>query len=450
MRIVVIGGVAAGMSAASQAKRRSSAEVIVLERGDHVSYGACGLPYNIEDPDRRIDDLVVISADTFRRERGIDVRTGHEVLTIDTERRLVRTRVLSEGRDYDLGYDRLVIATGASAVRLALPGADLPGVFVLRDLADGSAIKQFLAERSPRRAIVLGAGYIGMEMAEALRHRGLEVTVLEKLEQVVPGFEAPVAHQVRDELERNGVRVETGVTVNALEGDSRGLTVHTDRDRFSAELVLASVGVRPSVNVARAAGIELGATGAIAVDDHQRTNVPDVFAAGDCAEARHVVSGRPTWIPLGTTANKQGKVAGANAAGADETFPGIVGTAVFKVFGLEVGRTGLGGAEIGRLGLSAAAVVSTHRTRGHAYPGSKAITTVLLVEHASGRLLGAQIVGGEAVTGRIDVLATALHAGMTVTQLESLDLAYAPPLAPVYDPILIAAGVARKQLVPKR
>lgn len=443
MRIVVIGGVAAGMSAASQAKRRQpDAEVVVLERGRYVSYGACGLPYNIEDPSRRIDDLVVITPDKFRSQRGIDVRTRHEVASIDVDTGHVRVRDLDAGTDYELPYDRLVIATGASAVRLPLPGMGLRGVFPLRELSDGADIKRFLAEHEPDKAVILGAGYIGMEMAEALRGRGVAVTVLEKLDQVIPGFEPAIAAVVRAELVRHEVRVETGVSVTSIEETGGELTVLTDRGSFSAGLVLASVGVRPNVALARAAGVEIGPTGAIAVDDHQRTNVPNIYAAGDCAQAHHLVAGGPAWIPLGTTANKQGKVAGANAAGADERFGGVVGTAAFKVFGLQVGRTGLGRAEAAEAILFS---TSKHGSRGHGYPGSGPITTVLVVD-AGGRLLGAQLVGAEGVKGRIDVFATALHAGMTVAQIEGLDLAYAPPLAPVYDPILIAASVARKEL----
>jgi NADPH-dependent 2,4-dienoyl-CoA reductase/sulfur reductase-like enzyme len=447
MRIVVIGGVAAGMSAASQVKRRRpDAEVVVLEQGPDVSYGACGIPYNIEDPARRIEDLVVITAEQFRNERGIDVRTRQEALAIDLASKVVRVRSIETGQEYERPYDKLVIATGASAVRLPLPGLDLPGVFALRELSHGAAIKRWLAEREPRRAIIVGAGYIGMEMAEALRRRGLEVTVLEKLDQVVPGFEPAIAMAVKEELVRHGVRVETGIGVQAIER-AEDLRVRTDRGAFAADLVLVSVGVRPNVALARAAGVRLGETGAIAVDDRMATSAPDVFAAGDCAEARHLVAGRPAYVPLGTTANKQGKVAGANAAGGDERFGGIVGTAAFKVFDIEVGRTGLGAQEIARLGLDAVAAVSTHRSRGHAFPDAKTITTVLFAERRTGRLLGAQMAGGDAVAKRIDVLATALHARMTVGEVESLDLSYAPPFAPVWDPVLVAATVARKELL---
>jgi NADPH-dependent 2,4-dienoyl-CoA reductase/sulfur reductase-like enzyme len=447
MRIVVIGGVAAGMSAASQAKRREpDAEVIALERGDHVSYGACGMPYNIEDPARAIGDLVVMSADTFRTKRGIDVRTGHEVLAIDAAGRRLTVRDRAAGQDYELPWDRLVIATGAHAVKLSLPGIDEPGVFELRVLDDGAAIKRFVADQRPRRAVILGAGYIGMEMAEVLRGLGLEVTVVEMAPQVVPGFGPEVAGAVLAELEAHGVTVRTGAQARAIERSGGTLTVVTDGERFDAELVLVAVGVKPSVELASRAGISLGATGAIAVDDRMQTSVAGIYAAGDCAEAWHLVSDRPTWIPLGTTANKQGKVAGANASGADERFGGIVGTAVFKVFGLEVGRTGLGQREIDRMGLDAVAAASSQPSRAHGYPGGSKVATVLYAERETGRLLGAQMVGREGVTGRIDTLATALHARMTVEQVEGLDLAYAPPFAPVYDPVLIAATVTRKAL----
>jgi len=443
-RIVVIGGVAAGMSAASQARRRQpEAEVVVLERGRHVSYGACGMPYNLEDPARSMEDLVVLTPEKVR-ERGIDLRTRHEVLALDPAARTLTVRDLDADRTGTLAYDALVIATGASPVRPPIAGIDLPGVFFLRELRDGQALKRHLAEARPERAVVVGAGYIGVEMAEALVKRGLGVTVVEKLGQAVPGFEPAIAEAVREELEGHGVAVETGVTVQGIERAGSGLAVVTDRERYPAGLVLVSVGVRPNVALAKAAGIRLGETGAIAVDPGMRTSAPGVFAAGDCAEARHLVSGRPVWVPLGTTANKQGKVAGANAAGADETFAGIVGTAAFKVFDVEVARTGLGFEEAKRLDRDAVAALSRHASRAHGYPGGRTNTTVVVAERGTGRLLGAQMVG-ETAAKRIDVFATALHAGMSVEDVEGLDLSYAPPFAPVYDPVLIAATVARKE-----
>lgn len=446
-RIVVIGGVAAGMSAASQAKRRdTNAEVIALERGNDVSYGACGMPYNIADDGRAMHDLVVITPQQFRHTRGIDVRVRHEVMAIDAPSQTLRVRDHDAATDYPLSYDKLVIATGATALRPALPGIALPGVFVLRELSDGAAIKSSLEQTNAHRVLIVGGGYIGMEMAETLRARGLAVTLVERAPQVVPGFEPVIAEAVRETLLRHGVQLLTGVGIEAIEQDGDGLRVRAGAQTLTTDMVLLAMGVRPNVALAQAAGVQLGASGAIAVDDHQRTNLPNVYAAGDCAEAYHRVLQQSVYIPLGTTANKQGKVAGANAAGADERFAGIVGTAAFKVFDLEVARTGVGAADIERLGLKVISAVSHHSSRGHHYPGAVRLTTVLFAERGSGRLLGAQMVGADVVAKRMDVLATALHAGMTLADIESLDLTYAPPMAPVYDPVLIAASVARKAL----
>ena len=451
MRIVVIGGVAAGMSAASQARRRDPAcEVIVLERGRDISYSACGMPYNIGDPRRALDDLVILDAATARNERGIDVRTRHEVVGIDLARRLVNVVNLDTAQAYALTWDRLVLANGAAAVRPALSGIDQPGVFVLRDLDDARSIKQHFAEAEVTGAIVVGAGYIGMEMADVLHGMGIAVTMLEKLGHVLPGFAPAIVEVARGELDRQGVRVHTGTSLLSVQRDAADLVVRTDGGEFRAQLVIVSVGTRPDVALAAKAGIELGASGAIAVDAALRTSAPDVYAAGDCAEAQHLVLDRPVWIPLGTTANKQGKVAGANAAGGDERFGGIVGSAGFKLFDLEIARTGLGDAEIGRAGIDAVEAVSQHHSRAKSYPGAKPITTVVYAERGSGRLLGAQMIGGDTVAKRIDVFATALHAHMTLAQVEALDLSYAPPFAPVYDPVLIAASVGVKALAKQR
>jgi NADPH-dependent 2,4-dienoyl-CoA reductase/sulfur reductase-like enzyme len=448
-RLVVLGGVAAGMSAASQAKRRRpDLEVVAIQRSPEVSYGACGMPYNIMDPQRSIDDLVVISADTFRKKRGIDVRTRHEALAIEPAERRVLVRDLVSGREERLAWDHLVIATGARAIRLPIPGDDLQGVLVLRDLEDGGRVRRWLDERAPRRAVIVGGGYIGMEMAEALVERGLAVTVLERLPAILPGFEGAIVASAMETLVRHGVDVRTGVTATGFVGDTEGrvVAVETDLGRIDADLVLVAVGARPNAELARAAGLALGASGAIAVDDHLRTSAPGIWAAGDCAHAWHLVTGQPAWIPLGTTANKQGKIAGANAAGAELTFPGIVGTAIFRVFDLEVGRTGLNAAEAAAAGFDAVSAAITGNTRAHGYPGPRKTTVWLLAERTSGRLLGAQVVGGEGVKGRVDVLATALHARMDLDAVGLLDLSYAPPFAPVWDPVLTAASQLAKAL----
>lgn len=450
-RILVVGGVAAGMSAASQARRRNpKAHVCVLERGPDVAYGSCGIPYNIEDPKTSMNDLVKIPLERLRDERGIDVRTGHKAIAIDPSARLVEVREERTGRRYREAYDRLVIATGARAIRPPIEGLELPGVFFLRELTDGKAIKRFCAERRPRQAVILGAGYIGMEMAEVLKTRGVAVTILEREAQVLPGFEPEIIARVNEELHQQGTEVHTGTTGQAVRATGQGvglpLRVETDRGSVEADLLLVSVGVRPNSEIAQTAGIHLGGSGAIATDDRMCTNIEGVFAAGDCAEAWHRVLRAPVWIPLGTTANKQGKVAGANAAGADQRFSGIVGTAGFKVFDLEVARTGLGAAEIERAGVQALRVPSRHLDRSMHYPGSAPVDTVLFVERDTRRLVGAQMVGRTGIAKRIDVLATALYANMSIDDIEALDLSYAPPFAPVYDPILIAAAAARKAL----
>ncbi len=449
LKIVVIGGVAAGTSAASQAKRRMpEAEVILLERGADVSYGACGIPYNLQHALKPIDDLIAVSAERFRSERKIDVRLRHEALSFDSAKKTLRVRDHAQSREYDLGYDRLVISTGARASSLKVPGADLPGVFVLRELSDGAAIKKWLATERPRSAIVIGGGYIGMEMAETLRVRGLTVRVIEKGPDVVPGFDPNIARLVREELARHEVTVDTGVELQAIERNAKTgeLTARTNHGRFDADLVLVSVGIRPNVELAHEAGVKLGETGAIAVDPEQRTNLADVWAAGDCAEAKHLVSGKQVWIPLGTTANKQGKVAGANATGAHARFEGLVGSAIFKVFDLQVARTGVGPKEAEAFVKHVVRSVSTQTSRASSVDGGEPIETVLFTDADSRRLLGVHMAGRDGVGGRIDAFATALHARMTVDQIEGLDLAYAPPFAPVYDPILIAATVAKNEL----
>jgi CoA-dependent NAD(P)H sulfur oxidoreductase len=450
-RIVVIGGVAAGMSAASQARRRDpSCEVIVLQRGREISYSACGMPYNIGDPKRAMGDLVILKARAARDERDIDVRTRHEVTAIDVARRCVDVTELETPRRYTLPWHSLVLANGAAAVRPNVPGLDLAGVFVLREFEDGVAIKQHLKQTAVRNAVVVGAGYIGMEMADILHGLGVGVTVLEKARQILPGFAPEIVAVAQRELARCDVQVHTGTGLRGLRRDGADLIVSADGMELRAQLVIVAVGTRPDVALAEAAGIALGESGAIAVDSAMRTSAPHVYAAGDCSEAQHLVLDRPVWIALGTTANKQGKVAGANAAGGDETFGGIVGSAGFKLFDLEVARTGLGQAEIARAGIDAIAAASQHHSRARNYPGDAPVTTVVYAERGSGRLLGAQMIGSESIAKRIDVFATALHARMTLQQVEALDLAYAPPFSPVMDPILIAANVGLKALAKAR
>lgn len=446
-RIVIVGGVAAGMSAASQAKRRSPhARVVVFERGPYISYGACGMPYNIEDPGRSIEDLVVLTPEKAREDRGIELHLNHEVASVDPAAKTLRVRDLGSGQERTETYDMLVLATGASAVRLPLPGFDLPGVTVLRELTDGALIKRLLAE-GRRRAAIIGAGYIGMEMAHVLSTRGLQVTVLEKLPQILPGWGQETVALVLEELQRHDVTVRTGVTVTGAEAGPEGSVarVLTDDGPVEADLVVQAVGVRPNVHLAAEAGLRLGETGAVWVNQYQRTSDESVWAAGDCAEAYHRVLRRNAWIPLGTTANKQGRIAGANAVGAGQRFAGIVGTAGFKVFDLEVARSGLGLEQARAEGFEPVSVTIRQRSRAHGYSGASPIQVTLVADGPTGVLLGAELAGREGAALRANVIAAALASHMTVTDLQGLDLVYAPPFAPVWDPVLVAAN----QLVKK-
>jgi NADPH-dependent 2,4-dienoyl-CoA reductase/sulfur reductase-like enzyme len=447
-RVLVVGGVAAGMSAASQIRRRHpKTRVSVFERGGYISYGACGMPYNIEDPERDIEDLVVLTAEHARKKRGIDLKLRHEATALDLDRGALTVVDLESGKEAREDFNALVIATGARALRLPLDGFDLPGVYVLRDLGDGRAIKDALKE-GPKRAVIVGAGYIGMEMAHVLTERGLSVTVLEKLPQLLPEWHEDTVAVVEETLDQRGVEFHTGVTVQGAEAgdDGRVAAVFTDDGRFDADLVLVAAGIRPNVELASACGLRIGDTGAIWVNQQQQASHEAVWAAGDCAEAYHRVLRRNAWIPLGTTANKQGRIAGANVVGADLRFSGIVGTCGFMVFDLEVARSGLGEDEAKAEGFDPVAVTIRQRSRAHGYPDGVPIQVRLAADRETGLLLGGEIVGTEGAALRVNTLATALAAHMTVADLQSLDLVYAPPFASVWDPVLVAANQLIKKV----
>ncbi|MBX0330716.1 FAD-dependent oxidoreductase [Oscillochloris sp. ZM17-4] len=443
-RLIVIGGVAAGMSAAAKARRSNPGLAItVYEQSGYVSYGACGLPYAIKGEIARVEDVVVRTPEQFAKQ-GISALVRHEVLAITPDARAVTVRNLESGAVFEDHYDKLLLTTGGAASRIPIPGADMPGVFTLRTVEDGLAIKAWLDELRPARGVIIGGGYIGLELAEALAAHGVALTVVERLPQLQPSLDIEMASHVQAELERQGVDVRLEHGVEAISGDDRVREVTAGGVRFPAEIVIMAAGVRPSVGLASAAGIALGPTGAVAVDDHQRTNLPGIWSAGDVAEAHHLVTGRPAWVPLGTTANKQGKVAGTNIAGGDARFGGIVGTSVVKVFDLTAASSGLSEERARAEGFSVKTVSATAGSRAHYMPGGHPIHVKLVYEAGSGRMLGGQLVGREGVAQRVDVIAAALHAGWTVEQLGELDLAYAPPFSPVWDPILVAANLARQ------
>jgi len=430
MRLLVIGGVAAGLSAAARARRIDPGlEIVVLEKGATISYGACGLPYYIEGRIRSAGQLIVYTPEYFRKERNIAVRTGTRVVSIAHPRREV---VLDGGERAH--YDRLVIATGARPLGTDLPGAGLPHVFTLHTLEDAERLKTYLREKQPKNAVVIGAGYIGLEAADVLRRNGLAVTVVEHSSHVLHREDAGLTQAVRDRLERFRVELRSGTRVDAIAPDRAG--------DIPCDLVILAAGLRPNVEIAADADVEVGRTGAIRVDERMETNLPGVYAAGDCAEALHLVTGRPAYIPLGTTANKMGRVAGANAAGRRERFGGIVGTAIVRVFGLGIAIAGLSVEQARREGFSPVSARITAPSRP-GYFGGMPLTVELVADAATRRLLGGSVWGEEGVEGRINVIATALHNRMRVEDLEQLDLAYAPPFATVWDPLLIAAQQLR-------
>ncbi len=388
MDFLVIGGDAAGMSAASRAKRhRPDLNVTVLEKTADVSYSACGMPYNIADPDRSIEDLVVRRAEVFRDKQGIDLRTGIEATAIDAEKQTVSTRD-AEGRADTFNYDKLLIATGATPIKPDIPGIDLPGVMVLKSLAHGRAIKQFIDQKAVRKTVIIGMGYIALEMCEALRERGIEVAMVKPRPTFLPWMETGMAEAVKTELEAQGVVVHLGHPVARIEKADGRLAVIGPDLTLEADLVLVAVGVRPASELAAAAGLETSISRAIAVDARQRTSDKNIYAAGDCADAFHVVTGKRTWIPLALRANRAGWAVADNVCGIDRRLTGVVGSAVFKVFDLQVARTGLNMAEALDAGFEAASVTIKSRSRAHAHPGSSTIYVHMVGEHGSGRSSG--------------------------------------------------------------
>jgi NADPH-dependent 2,4-dienoyl-CoA reductase/sulfur reductase-like enzyme len=485
-RLVVIGGDAAGMSAASEARRRrgpDDLEIVAFERGRYTSYSACGIPYLVGEVVPDPAALIARSPEEHRR-RGIEVHIRHEVTAIDTEERSITVADLESCTERREPYDHLVVATGAVPIRPDLPGAEAEGIFGVQVLEDGLALGRLLdSVDAPRRAVVIGAGYIGLEMAEAMVQRGLEVALVDQASQPMGTLDPDMGALVADGLRAIGVNLHLGAAVEGYEtsgraggktsgraggktsgraggktsgraggktsaraggkgGAGRVCGVVTSDATLPADLVVLGLGVRPNIALAQAAGVAVGPSGGLAVDQQMQTRTDRVWAAGDCVEVHHRVSRQPTTIALGTHANKQGRVAGVNLGGGYATFPGVVGTAVTKVCGLEVARTGLRESEAEAAGFAFESVVVGSTTRAGYFPGAAPITTKLVAERRSGRLLGAQIVGAEGAAKRIDVLACALWNEMAVDEIAHLDLGYAPPFSPVWDPVLIAARKA--------
>jgi NADPH-dependent 2,4-dienoyl-CoA reductase/sulfur reductase-like enzyme len=445
-RLLVIGGDAGGMAAASQARRRrpKDLEIVALEKGRWTSYSACGIPYLVGGDVDSLEDLVARTPQEFRDGFNIDVRMRSEAMAIDLDRREVEIRDHEHDRTYKLGFDILHIGTGGTPNRPPLPGIDLPFIHGVQNLEHAARLLEEGLRPEVAKVVVVGGGYVGLEMAEAFVKRGRSVTVVDRSPEVMgTTFDPDMGSMISAAMRSEGIDVRCSETVT---GFSDGV-VHAEGGDLQADLVIIGLGVKPNSGLAADTGrIRLGEHGAISVDLRQRTSEDGVWAAGDCCDSFHLIRRERVYVALGTVANKQSRVAGINIGGGYATFPGVVGTAVSKLCAVEVGRTGLTEREATDAGFEYVTVKVESTTRAGYFPGAKPITTKLLAEKRSGRLLGAQIVGEEGAAKRIDVLATALTAGMDVEQMTALDLSYAPPFSPVWDPVLIVARKAADEI----
>jgi NADPH-dependent 2,4-dienoyl-CoA reductase/sulfur reductase-like enzyme/rhodanese-related sulfurtransferase len=453
LKVVVIGGVAAGPKAAAKIMRLNpDAEVTLLEKGRFISYAGCGLPYYVSGTVKERKDLmstpvgVLRDPAFFQKVKNFKVLTETEALEIDRARKRVRARRAGEAADLWFEYDKLVIATGAKPVIPPIPKASLANITTLHNVPDADGIKAWLAQAKAREVVMVGGGLIGVEAVEALVRCGCHVTVVEMLPQTLRMLDWEMARLVERHMESHGVKVMTNTQVTSFEGEDRVTGVLTSQGRLPADLVILGIGVKPNVELARGAGLRIGPTGAIQVDAGMRTSDPDIYAAGDCAETTDLVTGKPCFVPMGSTANKHGRVAAINICGGQDQFPGVVGSAVCRVFDFCVARTGLTEAAARQHGYETTTVLVPETDQPHYMPTAKPVIIKLVVDSRTRKLLGAQAVGPGDGDKRMDVAALAITAGMTVDQVSKVDLCYAPPYSPALDNIITAANVARNKL----
>lgn len=442
MKIVIIGGVAAGMSAAAKAKRSCpNASIIVIEQGQDIAYGACGLPYYVGGYNNDMELMRIRGVEEFRRS-GIDVRLGQEVFSVDPAQKTLTVSSLTE--TYEESYDKLLIATGAGAVIPAVEGVQAAGVFVLKNLVDGAALKAAVDQEAVKNVVIIGGGYIGIEVAEAMTAKGKNVAVVEAADRILSGFDEEITAIATQELQQHGVQILTGESLKRiLTHDGRFCAVETSQRVHSADAVVLALGVRPRTQFLAGSGISLAGNGAVVIDRQMRTNVDDIYAAGDCATVYHELLARQVYIPLGTNANKQGRLAGENICGANREMPGVLGTASVKIMDLEAVKTGLTEQDAERYGLAVKTVFVEAPSHAPYYPNPTPIHIKLVYSKDSGILLGAQLIGRQGVVLRGHVLATCIHARMTLSQIGWLDFSYAPPFAMPWDAVHVAANAAK-------
>jgi len=436
---VVVGGCAAGMSAATQIRRNDpNAKIVVFEKTKFVSYGSCGIPFYISGEVKDANSLVVYTPEHFQNVRKIDVYTQTLVEKINTSTKTVEAKNLKTGEKIIQEYHRLILATGGSAKK-SLPFKK--NVFRIKNLEDAINLKTYINEKIPKSAAVIGSGFLGLEMAEAFRKLGMQVFLFEKMPRILPPFDAEISKVVESELISNNVSVFKGVDVEfAFEPEK--VIANFNNTRIEADFALDAVGVKPGVELVNGTSVEIGKTGAISVNDRLQTADPNIFAAGDCIEVKHILTGEKIYIPQGTTANKTGRIAGINASGGSEIFEGVLGTAITKVFSLHAAKTGLGEEEARKKFPDVEAITSTSLSRAHYYPGAEKILTKLIFSKASGQILGAQMAGKDGVGKRIDVFAALIYAKKRLKEVAMLDLSYNPSVAPVWDPVLRAINKA--------
>ena len=435
-RMIIVGAVAAGTSAGTQARRNDpSLEIVIYERDRDISYSGCGIPLVLGGQVRHAEHLHPRDPAWFAEHHRIDVRPHHEVVAADRETRSLTVRNILTGELITDHYDVLVLATGATPVVLQVPGVEIPGVFTVRTIRDAEAMDRWLTTHRPAALAVIGSGSMGLELTDQLHRRGLKVTVVERSPQVLPSFDPEMAAHVAETLIRNGVDVRLGVGVAAITGHNAVTAVLLDDgDTIPADMVILNVGLCPNVELARQLGAVLGSSGAIAVDSAMRTCLPDVFAVGDAAESRSLITGQPLWWPHGSTANKMGLVAGNVITGGELRLQGVLGTAIFQVFDLAVGVTGLTERAARDHGYEVVVAHSSHVDRA-VYAGGRRLSIKMIADRATGRLLGAQVVGKQGVDKRLDVLATAITFGATAADLFQIDLGYNPPFSTPKDPV---------------
>lgn len=437
--LFVIGGDAAGMGAASQARRiDQSISIGVIEKGEFISYAACGMPYYVSGEIEDYTSLLVADKDEFINKRNIQVFTETEAISADLKLKKIITR--SPGREETYTYDKLVIATGAASALPPLKGADLPGVMILKSLADGIRIRKHIDSVKPATAVIIGAGFIGLELAEAFIKKGIIVTLIEKADGVAPAFTEEFRKIISTTLSKWHVNAVTGAGVSAIKGSAGNFTIETDKGMFDAGMVIVSAGVKPNTGFLQGSGIQMLPNGAIIVDDKCGTSVPDVWAAGDCATVRNIITNKTDYIPIATNANKQGRVAGLQAAGVKtEIFTGAAGTQMLKIFELEAAKTGFNKLDAAKNGIDVIEEYIEWKSRAGYYPGTRPISIKLTVRADNRKVIGAEIAGTDGAALRINPVAVAITAGMTVEELAYADFGYSPPFAPVWDPVIAVA-----------